>query len=66
MLRRAIAAENGVPPYVVFSDKTLAAICDAMPDDEDDFLEIPGVGAAKLERYGEAFLSVVREWKRRA
>lgn len=66
VLRRAIAAENGVPPYVVFSDKTLAAICDAMPDDEDDFLEIPGVGAAKLERYGEAFLSVVREWKRRA
>ena len=37
-----------------------------MPDDEDDFLEIPGVGTAKLERYGEAFLSVVREWKRRA
>ena len=34
--------------------------------DEDDFLEIPGVGAAKLERYGEAFLAVVREWKHRA
>ncbi|OUO93492.1 DNA helicase RecQ [Cloacibacillus sp. An23] len=66
VLRRAIASENGVPPYVVFSDKTLAAICEAMPEDEDDFLEIPGVGAAKLERYGEAFLSVVRDWKRRA
>lgn len=63
-LRRSIAAENGVPPYVVFSDKTLAAICEAMPEDEEDFLEIPGVGAAKLERYGEAFLAAVREWRR--
>ncbi|MDO5115621.1 MAG: DNA helicase RecQ [Synergistaceae bacterium] len=64
-LRRAIAAEEGIPPYVVFSDKTLTAICELLPEDEEDFLEVPGVGAAKLERYGEAFLTAVREWRRK-
>ncbi len=63
-LRRAIAAKNGVETYGVISDRARAAICEAMPEDEDGFLEIPGVGAAKLERYGEAFLSAVRGWKR--
>ena len=64
-LRRAIAAEEGVPPYVVFTDKTLSAICDMLPADEEEFLEVPGVGAAKLERYGEAFIDAVNDWKRR-
>ncbi|MCD8163902.1 MAG: DNA helicase RecQ [Synergistaceae bacterium] len=64
-LRRAIAAEEGVPPYVVFTDKTLSAICDMLPTDEEEFLEVPGVGAAKLERYGEAFIDAVNDWKGR-
>ena len=64
-LRRAIATEEGVPPYVVFTDKTLSAICDMLPTDEEEFLEVPGVGAAKLERYGEAFIDAVNDWKGR-
>jgi len=64
-LRRAIAAEEGVPPSVVFTDKTLSAICDMLPMDEEEFLEVPGVGAAKLERYGEAFIDAVNDWKGR-
>lgn len=64
-LRRAIATEEGVPPYVVFTDKTLSAICDMLPTDEEEFLEVPGVGATKLERYGEAFIDAVNDWKGR-
>ena len=64
-LRRAIASEEGVPPYVVFTDRTLSAICDMLPTDEQTFLEVPGVGAAKLERYGEAFIDAVNDWKGR-
>ncbi|MEG1913095.1 MAG: HRDC domain-containing protein, partial [Cloacibacillus sp.] len=64
-LRKAIADEDSVPPYVVFSDRTLTAICDMLPSTDQDFLEVPGVGAAKLERYGDAFLTAVNDWKAR-
>lgn len=63
-LRRAIAKEDGVPPYIVFSDKTLSAICDIMPQSEEEFLSVPGVGEVKLERYGKTFIDAVKEWKR--
>lgn len=62
-LRREIATDENVPPYVVFSDKTLNAMCEELPSNEEEFLEVPGVGAAKLERYGEAFLAAIEEWK---
>ncbi len=58
--RRKIAAEQGVPPYVVFHDVTLREIAAAKPRTPDALLEIVGVGRAKLERYGERFLDVVR------
>lgn len=64
-LRKAIADEDSVPPYVVFSDRTLTAICDMLPSTDQEFLEVPGVGAAKLERYGDAFLTAVNDWKAR-
>ena len=60
-LRRAIATEQKVPPYVIFHDKTLAAMALHRPVDEGGFLQISGVGQAKLERYGEKFLAVIRE-----
>ncbi len=60
-LRRAIATEQEVPPYVIFHDKTLAAMALHRPVDEGGFLQISGVGQAKLERYGEKFLAVIRE-----
>ena len=55
-LRKRIAAEATVPPYVVFSDATLRAMCLARPVNEEQFLQVSGVGQAKLERYGEEFL----------
>lgn len=62
-LRMDLAKEDGVPPYVVFSDRTLIAMCAQLPSDEDEMLEVSGVGAQKLEKYGEAFLDAIAEWK---
>jgi ATP-dependent DNA helicase RecQ len=58
-LRRRLAEERGVPPYVVFTDATLLAMVATRPATEADLLAVPGVGPAKLERYGEAFLEVL-------
>jgi ATP-dependent DNA helicase RecQ len=54
--RREIAAESGVPPYVVFHDSTLREIAARRPKDLDELAQVQGVGAAKLERYGPAML----------
>ena len=62
-LRREISKEENVPPYVVFSDKTLSAMCEMLPCCEEDFLEIPGVGETKLERYGDAFIDAIKNWR---
>ena len=56
-LRKALAREQGVAPYVVFHDSTLRAMVQLRPQTEEEFLEVPGVGKAKLARYGEAFLA---------
>ena len=57
--RREIATASGVPPYVVFHDSTLREIADARPQSLSELGRIQGVGAAKLERYGDAMLAVV-------
>ena len=57
--RRALAAEAGVPPYVVFHDSTLREIAAARPSSLAELAEINGVGRAKLERYGNAMLAAV-------
>lgn len=59
-LRMKLAQEAGVPPFVVFSDKTLRDMAAKMPITEEAFLEVNGVGAAKLERYGEAFMEEIK------
>ena len=59
-LRRRLADEQSVPAFVVFSDATLKAMAAARPADRQAMLRVSGVGPAKLERYGEAFLAVVR------
>jgi ATP-dependent DNA helicase RecQ len=59
-LRREIADSEEVPPYVVFSDKTLLAMCERKPSNRAEFLSVPGVGAAKLEKYGARFLAAIR------
>ncbi|MBP1680939.1 MAG: recQ [Proteobacteria bacterium] len=57
-LRSEIAKENGIPPYVVFSDKTLKEMAEKLPHDKEAMLDISGVGEVKFERYGEAFLEL--------
>lgn len=57
--RLELAKEQGVPPYVIFHDATLAEIATRRPHDLTALAEVPGVGASKLERYGAAFLAVV-------
>lgn len=62
-LRTEIASEEGVPPYIIFSDKTLIDMCVKLPENEEQFLDVSGVGAHKLEKYGDRFLRVIREFK---
>ena len=57
--RSKIAAEAGLPPYVVFHDTTLKEFVRLRPDSPDAMLRVHGVGQAKLERYGEAFLAII-------
>jgi ATP-dependent DNA helicase RecQ len=58
--RRELAQAQGVPPYVVFHDSTLAAMAAMRPQTLGEFAELPGVGERKLETYGPAFLEVIR------
>ena len=63
-VRTQFAKKKGVPAFVIFSDATLADMCLVMPTTEKEFLSVSGVGANKLEKYGEAFLRVIREYKK--
>jgi ATP-dependent DNA helicase RecQ len=58
--RRRIATERNLPPYVIFHDATLREMLAERPSDRDALLRISGVGQAKLERYGDDFLAVLR------
>ena len=63
-LRGRIASAEGVPPYIVFSDKTLAHMCIVRPADREQMLTVSGVGTFKYEKYGEQFLETVRDFTR--
>ena len=58
--RRELAEEQGVPPYVIFHDASLVEMAERRPRSLDEFAAIPGVGATKLERYGETFIEIIR------
>lgn len=58
-LRKAIADEHDVPPFVVFSDATLADMANKLPTNQRDMLSVSGVGETKLQRYGHSFLKVI-------
>ena len=62
-LRKSIAQEESIPPYMIFSDKTLRSMCDILPRDEEEFLEVSGVGQRKLEKYGDAFLKCIARYR---
>ncbi len=58
--RKRLATEHNVPPYVIFHDATLREMLRARPDTREALLAISGVGQAKLERYGDDFLAILR------
>ncbi|MEQ9004695.1 MAG: HRDC domain-containing protein, partial [Pseudomonadales bacterium] len=58
-VRRELADAQGVPPYVIFHDATLAEMTRVMPRNGDELMTVAGVGAAKLERYGKRFLDEI-------
>jgi ATP-dependent DNA helicase RecQ len=58
-LRKKLAEEKGVPPYVIFGDASLVEMSQRRPSTEAEFLDINGVGQVKLQRYGAAFLDVI-------
>ena len=55
-----MARKQGVPAYVVFHDATLEGIASSRPQTHDQLRAVAGIGDKKLERYGEALLSLVR------
>ncbi len=60
-LRRDIAAEEKVPPYIIFSDKTLVLMCLSRPKDTAGMLNISGIGEYKVKKYGDRFLTVLKD-----
>jgi ATP-dependent DNA helicase RecQ len=60
-LRKAIADEANVPPYVVFNDATLIEMAEQMPITASEMLSVNGVGHKKLERFGKPFLVMIKE-----
>lgn len=59
-IRKSLADEAGVPPFVIFSDKSLHDMCSRRPKNDEEFLQVNGVGANKLEKYGKAFLEAIK------
>lgn len=62
-VRNRIAKERGIPAYVIFTDATLSDMCAKMPLTDDEFLQVSGVGAAKLKRYGARFLKAIKDYQ---
>ncbi|MEL4889085.1 ATP-dependent DNA helicase RecQ [Pectobacterium betavasculorum] len=60
-LRKSIADEDNIPPYVVFSDATLLEMAELMPITAGELLNINGVGHRKLERFGAPFMNMIRD-----
>lgn len=62
-LRHEIAKQESMPPYIIFSDKTLIQMCIKAPNNKEEMLEVSGVGAVKYEKYGEHFLNEIRTFR---
>jgi ATP-dependent DNA helicase RecQ len=63
-LRKRLADERGVPPYIVFSDVSLRQMARYYPSNESEFAQISGVGEQKLKRFGKVFLSAIAKYRR--
>ncbi len=62
-LRKEIAQEEDIPPYIIFSDKTLKEMAQFLPTDDNSLLSIHGIGYKKAQKYGERFLELIKEIK---
>jgi ATP-dependent DNA helicase RecQ len=62
-VRKRLADAEGKPAYIIFNDRTLHELAEVRPLELEEMLEITGIGPAKLERYGEAFLEVLRSYE---
>ncbi len=60
-LRKSLADDNNVPPYVVFNDTTLLEMAEHLPVSPSDLLDITGVGQRKLEKFGRPFMAMIRD-----
>jgi ATP-dependent DNA helicase RecQ len=60
--RKEMADEAGVPPYVIFSDRTLTEMAAYYPQSTESLLNISGVGQVKSRQYGDAFLEVIKDY----
>lgn len=60
-LRSQLAQEKNLPPYVIFSDKTLMELAEKQPQTSLEFLQIKGIGKSKLDNYGEQFLALLKK-----
>ncbi|MFD1851934.1 DNA helicase RecQ [Oceanobacillus bengalensis] len=63
VLRKEIADEKNVPPYVLFSDATLRELSRYVPSTKEDMLAIKGIGEKKYEQYGDVFLEEILKWR---
>ncbi len=61
-LRKELADSEGVPPFVIFSDASLAEMAARLPQEQEDFRRIHGVGEYKFDRYGPAFMDEIRRF----
>ncbi len=64
--RSELAQQQSVPPYVILHDKTLHAICELRPESTVQLAEIPGIGAHKLELYGDDLIRITQQFPRQA
>jgi ATP-dependent DNA helicase RecQ len=64
MKRKELASQYQLPPYVIFSDKTLIEMAVSSPRTKEDLLTLYGVGNAKLEKYGDIFFDLIHRYRR--
>jgi len=62
-LRFSISRKENMPAYIIFNDKSLKAMASNLPETENQFLAISGVGTSKMEKYGAEFMEVIRKFK---
>ena len=62
IVRRDLAEEKSVPPYVIFGYKTLHDMCQLLPRNYSEFLMVNGVGQSKCDNYGDVFIKTINEY----